>query len=109
MKHGSLGFDHSSLFQVATCGFRLRRDSTEYLVMFFTDIMLFYCIPLLISVVLYTLIGKMLLSKARNKFPGGGGRNSLSAAAALKSNQSRVQVIYYSRLVSTFARLSFSG
>ena len=79
------------------CSFRLRRDSTEYLVMFFTDIILFYLIPLLLSVVLYTLIGKMLLSKSRNKLPGGGTRNSLSATAANKTNQSRVQVseIYY--------------
>ena len=60
--------------------------------MFFTDIMLFYCIPLLLSVVLYSLIGKMLLSKSKNKLPGGGTRNSLSATAAVKSNKSRVQV-----------------
>ena len=39
----------------------------------------------------------MLLSKSRNKLPGGGTRNSLSATAANKTNQSRVQVseIYY--------------
>ena len=64
--------------------------------MFFTDIVLFYLIPLLLSVVLYALIGKMLLSKSRNKLlPGAGGgvsRNSVSAAGAVKANQSRVQV-----------------
>ena len=90
-------FINLPIFQVPMCSFRLRRDSTEYLVMFFTDIILFYLIPLLLSVVLYTLIGKMLLSKSRNKLPGGGTRNSLSATAANKTNQSRVQVseIYY--------------
>ena len=62
--------------------------------MFFTDIMLFYFIPLLISVVLYSLIGKMLLSKSKSKFPGGGTRNSLSASAAQKTNQSRIQVCF---------------
>ena len=54
--------------QVATCGFRLKRNSTEYFVLFFTDIMLFYVIPLLVSVVLYSLIAKMLLSKVSDKF-----------------------------------------
>ena len=79
-------------FQVSHCSFRLNRNSTEYLVMFFTDIMLFYFIPLLISVVLYSLIGRMLLFKSKSKFPGGGTRNSLSASAAQKTNQSRIQV-----------------
>ena len=81
-----------SSFQVSHCSFRLNRNSTEYLVMFFTDIMLFYFIPLLISVVLYSLIGRMLLFKSKSKFPGGGTRNSLSASAAQKTNQSRIQV-----------------
>ena len=81
-----------SSFQVSHCSFRLSRNSTEYLVMFFTDIMLFYFIPLLISVVLYSLIGRMLLFKSKSKFPGGGTRNSLSASAAQKTNQSRIQV-----------------
>ena len=30
---------------ITKCVFRLRRDSTEYLVMFFSDILLFYLIP----------------------------------------------------------------
>lgn len=80
--------------EVTTCGFRLRRNSTEYLIMFFTDILLFYVLPLILSVVLYLLIARMLLTNSRNKFPGGlsnGTAMSVSEAAA-KSNQSRVQV-----------------
>ena len=77
--------------------------------MFFCDLMLFYVIPLLLSMVLYSLIARMLLSASRNKFGGGGGGGaamsngggggggssaqamSVSEAAA-KSNQARVQV-----------------
>ena len=71
----------------------LPRTSTAYLVIFFSDITLFYCIPLLLSLILYSLIGKMLLFKTKNKFPGGGTRSSaLSAAAAAKSNQQKFQV-----------------
>ena len=79
---------------ITTCAFRLRRNSTEYLILFFTDIVLFYVVPLLLSVVLYSLIARMLLTNSRNKFPGGLGNGtamSVSEAAA-KSNQSRVQV-----------------
>jgi len=89
--------------EITTCSFRLRRDSTEYLVMFFSDIILFYVVPLLLSMVLYALIARMLLSHSRNKFPGssngasngsaGGGGHAMSVSeAAAKSNQSRVQV-----------------
>lgn len=85
--------------EVETCRFRLKRNSTEYLVMFFTDIMLFYVIPLVLSVILYALIARMLLSNSKNKFPSssGGLSNGSSTAmsvseAAAKSNQSRVQV-----------------
>lgn len=81
---------------ITTCGFRLRRDSTEYLVMFFTDIVLFYVIPLLLSVMLYLLIARILLTNSRTKFGGmsnGGGNSAMSVSdAAAKSNQSRVQV-----------------
>jgi thyrotropin-releasing hormone receptor len=82
---------------ITTCRFRLRRDSTEYLVMFFADMMIFYVIPLLLSVVLYSLIARMLLTSSRNKFHGSGVSNgaptTLSVSeAAMKSNQSRVQV-----------------
>lgn len=56
---------------------------------------LFYVVPLLLSVVLYSLIARMLLTNSRNKFGAGGSSNgttlSVSEAAA-KSNQSRVQV-----------------
>ena len=49
---------------VTKCSFRLRRDSPEYLVMFFTDIVLFYLLPLLVSVVLYSLIARSNLFQA---------------------------------------------
>ena len=50
--------------KVPKCDFRLSRDSTMYIAMFFTDITLFYVIPLVLSVVLYTLISIMLLYTA---------------------------------------------
>lgn len=106
---------------VATCGFRLRRDSTEYLVMFFTDLVLFYIIPLLLSVILYALIGTMLLANSRNSFPtssasrqGGGRRNANGATtlsvseAAAKSNLARVQVGSWGSFIMYVSRDSCS-
>ena len=77
---------------IQTCKFRLKRNSTEYMVMFFMDIVLFYVVPLLLSCVLYLLIARMLLSASRNKFPGGMSNGTAMSEAAVKSNQSRVQV-----------------
>ena len=62
-------------FQVPKCDFRLRRDSTMYIVIFFTDITLFYLIPLAVSMVLYTLIAIMLLYTAPRTFNDGTNRN----------------------------------
>lgn len=78
--------------------------------MFFTDLVLFYVVPLLLSVVLYSLIARMLLANSKNKFHGGSERGNISngsnapqamsvSEAAAKSNQSRVQV---SRSVKKF-------
>ena len=53
-----------------------------YIAMFFADITLFYLIPLVISVVLYTLISIMLLYTAPRTFNDGSVRN-----------QARLQVI----------------
>lgn len=78
---------------ITKCSFRLRRDSTEYLVLFFADLMLFYVYPLLLSIVLYGLIARALLSKTKSKFPMG--RDDLRSKAAIKTNQSRVQVNYF--------------
>ena len=88
-----------------TCSFSLSRNSSEYLFMFFTDIMLFYLMPLLLSVVLYSLIARTLLVASRKGFGSGGGGsggNSLAngggasamsvCEAASKTNQARVQV-----------------
>ena len=80
-------------FQVQTCTLTWPRNSVGYLVIFFSDLTLFYGIPLLLSLILYSLIAKMLLFKSKSKFPGGGTRSSaLSAAAAAKSNQQKFQV-----------------
>ena len=46
-----------------------------YIAMFFTDITLFYLIPLVLSVVLYTLIAVMLLFTAPRTFNDGTSRN----------------------------------
>ena len=46
-----------------------------YIAMFFTDITLFYLIPLVLSVVLYTLIAVMLLFTAPRTFNDGTVRN----------------------------------
>ena len=46
-----------------------------YITMFFADITLFYFIPLILSVVLYTLIAIMLLFKAPRTFTDGTVRN----------------------------------
>jgi len=59
-------------------------------VLFFADLMLFYVYPLLLSIVLYGLIAKALLTKSKSKFPMG--RDDLRSKAAIKTNQSRVQV-----------------
>ena len=77
---------------VTTCKFRLRRDSTEYLVIFFTDIMLFYVIPLIISLLLYALIAKTLLLNSKKNFLGGLGSESAASEASVKNNSSRIQV-----------------
>ena len=46
-----------------------------YIAMFFMDITLFYLIPLILSVVLYTLIAIMLLFTAPRTFNDGTSRN----------------------------------
>ena len=53
-----------------------------YIAMFFADITLFYLIPLVLSVVLYSLIAIMLLYTAPKTFNDGNNRN-----------QARLQVI----------------
>ena len=58
---------------IPECRWKIRRDSSWFVIMFVADICLFYLIPLLLSVVLYSLIAKVMLSKERNK--------SLNAAA----------------------------
>ena len=57
-----------------------------YIAMFFADITLFYLIPLVLSVVLYTLISVMLLYTAPRTFNDGSVRN-----------QARLQVCRWSR------------
>ena len=90
--HASFSLVPQGIGNITTCSFRMDRASTEYLVIFFTDIVLFYVVPLLLSVVLYSLIARILLAKSKNKFPGGLTNGSAMSEAAIKSNQSRVQV-----------------
>nr|XP_040569504.1 thyrotropin-releasing hormone receptor-like [Lepeophtheirus salmonis] len=75
--------------------------------MFFTDIILFYVLPLVLSVVLYSLIAKMLLPSTRSRYLGGVcGNESIMCEAAIKSNQSRVQVVkMLACVVTIFAAL----
>ena len=61
--------------QVPKCTFRLARDSTMHFVMFSIDITLFYLIPLVLSVVLYTLISIMLLFNDPRTLNDGTSRN----------------------------------
>lgn len=68
--------------QVPKCDFKHPRNSLLYIAMFFTDITLFYLIPLVLSVVLYTLISIMLLFTAPRTFNDGTIRN-----------QARLQVV----------------
>ena len=65
----------SPFIQVPKCTFRLARDSTMHFVMFSIDITLFYLIPLVLSVVLYTLISIMLLFNGPRTFNDGTSRN----------------------------------
>ena len=48
---------------ISVCTFSLPRD--KYLAYYLTDLVLFYATPLLTSTVLYALIGRTLLSRAR--------------------------------------------
>ena len=77
------GFSNQ-LFKAPKCDFKLDRHSTIYIGMFFTDIALFYLIPLVLSVALYGLIAKMLLYTAPR---------TLTSQDNTRSNQARLQVV----------------
>ena len=66
---------YCNIFQVPKCDFKHSRSSEMYIAMFFMDITLFYLIPLVLSVVLYTLIAVMLLFTAPRTFNDGTVRN----------------------------------
>ena len=88
-----LWYAYYFFFQIESCGFSWPRNSIGYLIIFFSDVTLFYFIPLLLSLILYSLIGKMLFSQSKSMFAGNGTRSSaLSAAAAAKSSQQKFQV-----------------
>ena len=92
-------------FQIESCGFSWPRNSIGYLIIFFSDVTLFYFIPLLLSLILYSLIGKMLFSQSKSMFAGNGTRSSaLSAAAAAKSSQQKFQVrhFYQNLIIKSF-------
>ena len=62
-----------------------------YFAMFFTDITLFYLIPLVLSVVLYSLIAIMLLYTAPRTFNDGTNRNQ----ARLQVTFTRFSLIHF--------------
>ena len=66
---------NNTYVQVPKCDFKHSRASKMYIAMFFADITLFYLIPLVLSVVLYTLISVMLLYTAPRTFNDGSVRN----------------------------------
>ena len=54
---------------------------------------MYYVFPLVLSVVLYLLIARVLLIKAKNSFPGGFSRATVRAdPAQAKTQSNRVQV-----------------
>lgn len=78
-----------------TCYFKLDRKSNYYLAYFFTDLMMFYVFPLLLSCVLYGLIARVLFSNKLTK-SAGKSRNGVNNVDSKKSSHSadyaRVQV-----------------
>ena len=80
--HQSLSF----IFKVPKCDFRHSRASKMYIGMFFTDITLFYVIPLVVSMVLYTLIATMLLYTAPRTFQERMNRNKARLQVTILGN-----------------------
>ena len=76
-----------------TCSFSIARNSRTYVVIFIVDIVMYYVFPLVLSVVLYILIARVLLIKAKNSFPGGVSRATIRQdPATAKTQSNRVQV-----------------
>lgn len=78
------GFETSIL----TCDFKLSRDA--YLLYFGTDLLVFYVVPLLLSVVLYGLIARILFRSHTAK--GSIKSNGPLQVDSSKTNAARVQV-----------------
>ena len=77
-----------------------------YIGMFFTDITLFYVIPLVVSMVLYTLIATMLLYTAPRTFQERMNRNKARLQVTIQLGI--IQVMTYFRQFFTFP-LSANG
>ena len=79
--------------EMLTCSFSIARNSRTYVVIFIVDIVMYYVFPLVLSVVLYILIARVLLIKAKNSFPGGVSRATIRQdPATAKTQSNRVQV-----------------
>ena len=79
--------------EMFTCTYSIDRTSTAYVVIFIIDIGMYYFFPLVLSVVLYLLIARVLLTKAKNSFPGGYSRATIRVdPATAKTQSNRVQV-----------------
>lgn len=78
-----------------TCTFKVSRK--YYLGLFFADLVLFYVLPLLLSVILYILIAMILFTNEIPKTPGTGNKNGAVCSSDSKktssSNNARVQVV----------------
>ncbi len=87
-------------------------NRNQYLGYYFTDLILFYIVPLLLSVILYGLIAKILYQSRHNTKSTHHGTNGQLSVDSSKTNASRVQVtndiyllVHYSS-VTLFYRVS---
>lgn len=73
---------------IESCEYKIERN--QYLGYYFTDLILFYIVPLLLSVVLYGLIARILYRSHNSKSTTG--TNGPLSVDCSKTNASRVQV-----------------
>ncbi|XP_035701973.1 thyrotropin-releasing hormone receptor [Folsomia candida] len=75
---------------IESCEYKIERN--QYLGYYFTDLVVFYVIPLLLSVILYGLIARILYQSQNAKSSHHGTNGPLSVDSS-KTNASRVQVV----------------
>ncbi|XP_022244874.1 thyrotropin-releasing hormone receptor-like [Limulus polyphemus] len=87
-----------------TCTFALSRE--QYVGYFFTDLILFYIFPLVLSCVLYSLIARILFTNEIPKNPGRRNSSSKESKKITKNTSARVQVVkMLAVVVAVFATL----